>query len=182
MDDTKHPLQSLGIVGPLGAILVLLANHLKPGLGITGDEVAPAIDAVDALAGGVLGIIGRWRATKRISLGILAALCMMAGADLSACTSQQIADGTASADATVAAAQPTIELACWLASAADAGFQAYAASAAPDAAVIGDERRAMAAVTAVCAAPPSNTAQAIAAVMSAYKAIVATTPQAASGA
>jgi len=181
MDDTKHPLKSLGIVGPLGAILVLLANHLKPGLGVTGNDVAPAIDAVDALAGGVLGIIGRWRATKRISLGILAALCMMAGADLSACTAQQIADGTANTDAAVAAAQPTIDLACWLAAAADAGFQAYAAGGHPDASVVADERRAMAGVTALCSAPPSNAAQAIAAVMSAYKAIVATTP-AASGA
>lgn len=183
MDDTKHPLKSLGIVGPLAALAVLAANHLKPGLGITGDDVAPAIDAVDALAGGVLGILGRWRATKRISLTALAGLCLIAGVGLSACTAQDIAAAQTQADASVAAAQPSIALACWLAAAADAGFQVYAASGHADAAVVADERRAMVGVTALCAAPPANTAQAITAVMSAYKAIVATTPQAgASGA
>lgn len=183
MDETKHPLKSLGIVGPMGAIAVLILNHIWPGLGLSGDSVAPAIDGLDALVGALLGIIGRWRATKQISLTLLAVLCMMAGADLSACTAQQIADATSKADTQVAAAQPTIELACWLAAAADAGFQAYAASARPDSAVIADERKAMVGVTALCAAPPANTAQAIAAVMATYKAIVATTPQgAASGA
>jgi len=182
MDDTKHPLQSLGIVGPLGAIVVLLANHVWPGLGLSDNGVASGIDAADALLGCVLGIVGRWRATKRISLTMLALLCVMAGTGLSACTAQQVADATAQSDAAVADAQPTIELACWLASAADAGFQAYAASAHASAAAMADESRAVAAVTAICSAPPINTAQAVAAVLQAYKAIVATTPQTAGGA
>jgi len=182
MDDTKHPLQSLGIVGPLAAILVLAANHVKPGLGLTSNDVAPAIDAADALVGGVLGIVGRWRATKRISLSLMAALCIMAGVDLAACSAQQVSGAKTAADNTVAAAEPTIELACWLAQAADAGFQVYAASAEADPSVVADEKTAMAGVAALCSAPPANAAQAIAAVMSAYKAIVASTPPAANGA
>lgn len=68
MDDSKHPLKSLGIVGPLIAILVLLANHIKPGLGLTDADVSPLIDGLDGALGCLLGIIGRWRATKQISL------------------------------------------------------------------------------------------------------------------
>lgn len=68
MEDTKHPLQSLGIVGPLCAIAVLVANHIHPGLGLTDADFSPAIDGLDALIGAVLGIVGRWKATKQISL------------------------------------------------------------------------------------------------------------------
>jgi hypothetical protein len=182
MDDTKHPLKSLGIVGPMGALVVLLANHVWPGLGLSSDGVASGIDAADALLGCVLGIVGRWRATQRISLGMLALLCVMAGTGLTACSVQQLADAGAQSDSAVAQAQPTIELACWLATAADAGFQAYASSTHAAAAMLADESRAMAAVSAICAAPPINTGQAVAAVLQAYKAIVATTPAAADGA
>lgn len=179
MDDTKHPIKSLGIVGPLGAILVLAANHLIPGLGLTGTDLAPGIDAVDALVGLILGIIGRWRATQRISLTLLATLCMLAGTELSACTALQVDAAAAKADQAVAAAQPSIAMACWLAEAADAGFQVYAAGTSAAVGVVADEQKAMAGVTAICAAPPADLAQAIAAVLAAYKAIVAKTPQAA---
>jgi len=170
MNDTKHPLQSLGIVGPLAAILVLTANHVKPGLGLTSADVAPAIDAGDALIGCLLGIVGRWRATKRVSLTLVALLCALDLA-LTACA--------APPDAAVASAQPTIEMACWLAAAADAGFQTYAVTPSANAGVIADERQAIAGVDAICAAPPANAAQAIIDVLAAYKAIVAQTPGAA---
>lgn len=170
MNETKHPLQSLGIVGPLAAIIVLAANHVKPGLGLTGADVAPGIDACDALIGCLLGIVGRWRATKRVSLTLVALLCALDLA-LAACA--------ASPGAATAPAQPTIATACWLAQAADAGFQTYALSQPAAVAVIADEQKAMAAVNAICAAPPANAAQAIVDVLAAYKAIVAETPGAA---
>ena len=68
MIDTKHPLRSLGIMGPAIAILVLLANQVHPGLGLTTDEVSHAVDLVDALLGCAIAIYGRWRATSQISL------------------------------------------------------------------------------------------------------------------
>jgi len=178
MDDTKHPLKSLGIVGPLCAILVLAANHVKPGLGLTGDDVAPAIDAADALAGCVLGIVGRWRATKRISLTLLA-LCV--ALSLQACSGAQVAETENDANNAVAAAQPTIAMACWLAEAADAGFQVYATTPGANAAAVADEAKAMAGVAALCAAPAADAADAVAQVLAAYKAIVAATPAAAAG-
>jgi hypothetical protein len=105
---------------------------------------------------------------------IVAAAAML----LSACTATQIDQAQSSADSAVAAAQPTIELACWLAQAADAGFQVYAASAKADPTVVADEQQAMQGASAICAAPPANVAQAIADVMAAYKAVVAATPAA----
>ena len=176
MDDTKHPLRSLGIVGPLAAILVIIANHLKPGLGLTSDAVAPAIDGGDAIIGCILGIVGRWRATKRISVSALAALCVATALSISACSSSQIQQAGADADSAVASAQPTIELACWLAQAADAGFQAYVATQEVTPAVLADEQKAMAGANAICASPPADLAQAIVDVMAAYKAVVAATP------
>ncbi len=153
---------------------MLTANHVKPGLGLTGADVAPAIDASDALIGCLLGIVGRWRATKRVSLTLVALLCALDLA-LAACTAPQ----QAAADAAVAQAQPTIEMACWLAQAADAGFQTYAVTQSAATAVVADEQKAMAGVAAICAAPPANVAQAIIDVLAAYKAIVAETPGAA---
>ena len=175
MNDSKHPLKSLGIVGPLLALVVLAANHAKPGLGLGADDLSPAIDAVDALVGCMLGIVGRWRATKQISLSLVALLVALPLA-LGACSSQQIAQGESDANAAVTAAQPTIALACWLAQAADAGFQAYALSQSAAAAVIADEQKAMAAATTICAAPPADLAQAVGDVLAAYKSIVAVTP------
>ena len=80
------------------------------------------------------------------------------------------------ADTAVAQAQPTIEMACWLAQAADAGFQVYAAGANADPLVVANEKTAMAAADAICANPPSDVAGAIADVLAAYKSVVAATP------
>lgn len=68
MNDTKHPLQSLGIMGPVVAGLVYLANKYKPGLGLDAATIGPVIDQIDVLAGLVLAIYGRWRATAQISV------------------------------------------------------------------------------------------------------------------
>ena len=95
---------------------------------------------------------------------------------LGACTAQQITQAQTGADNAVAMAQPTIEMACWLTQAADAGFQAYAASAKADPAIVADEQKAVAAATAICANPPGNLAQALADVMATYKTVVAVTP------
>jgi hypothetical protein len=96
---------------------------------------------------------------------------------LGACSAQQqITQAQTDANGAVAKAQPTIEMACWLTQAADAGFQAYAASAKLDPAVVADEQKAVAAATAVCANPPANLAQALVDVMASYKAVVAVTP------
>jgi hypothetical protein len=101
---------------------------------------------------------------------IVAAAMLLCG-----CSAQQITQAQSGADNTVAQAQPTIEMACWLAQAADAGFQAYAVSTKADGAVIADEETAMAAASAICVNPPANVAQAIVDVLAAYKAIVAAT-------
>lgn len=95
---------------------------------------------------------------------------------LGACTAQQVAQGQGDANDAVAKAQPSIEMACWLVQAADAGFQSYAASAKADAAVVADEKKAIAAANAICANPPANVAQALADVLATYKAVVAVTP------
>ena len=95
---------------------------------------------------------------------------------LGACTAQQIDNVQSDANGAVAKAQPTIEMACWLAQAADSGFQTYAASAKVDAGVVADEAKAVAAAKATCANPPANLAQALADVMATYKAVVAVTP------
>jgi hypothetical protein len=71
-----------------------------------------------------------------------------------------------------------VALACWLVSAADAGFQTYAVSSRPDPAVVAEEQRAVSAANAICVAPPGNAAQALADVMAAYKSVVAATPSA----
>lgn len=97
---------------------------------------------------------------------------------LGACTAQQIDAAQSDANGAVAKAQPSIAMACWLAQAADSGFQAYAASAKVDPGVVADEAKAVAAATATCANPPADLAQALADVMATYKAVVAFTPAA----
>jgi hypothetical protein len=67
MIDIKHPLKSLGIMGPLVAIIIAVANAIKPGLGLTDAQVAPVIDQVDLFIGLAIGIYARWRATTVIS-------------------------------------------------------------------------------------------------------------------
>jgi hypothetical protein len=68
MYDTKHPLRSLGIMGPLVAVVIFVGNKFWPGLGIGAADIAPMIEAVDVVAGALLGIVGRWRATTEIKL------------------------------------------------------------------------------------------------------------------
>lgn len=67
-DDTKHPLKSLGIMGPLISILVLLLNQWKPGLGINDADAASIVNNASALIGAITAIYGRWTATQKISL------------------------------------------------------------------------------------------------------------------
>jgi hypothetical protein len=102
---------------------------------------------------------------------IIAAAVLLGG-----CTAQELQQAQNGADQAVSSAQPTIEMACWLVEAADAGFQVYAASHAAAASVVADERKAIAAADAICAKPPANLAQAIADVLATYKAVVAVTP------
>ena len=95
---------------------------------------------------------------------------------LAACSAQQIETAATESDAAVASAQPTIEMACWLVEAADAGFAAYASSGKADPAVVADEQKAIAGANTICANPPSDVAQAITDVIAVYKAVVAATP------
>ena len=84
------------------------------------------------------------------------ARCVLAAAlVLAACTQQQITQTQSDADAAVASAQPTIEMACWLVQAADAGFQAYAASSKIEAGIVNDENKAIAGANAICAIRPA---------------------------
>ncbi len=109
MLDRKHPLKSLGIMGPAIALIVFVANQVHPGLGLTDADVAPAIDAVDTIAGFLLAIYGRWRATQRIGLSaiLLAALlpltlplgaCSGVGANLDAAKAAAATGPAASPD------------------------------------------------------------------------------------
>jgi len=104
---------------------------------------------------------------------LFAATLLVAG-----CTANQAEQAQNDANVAVAQAQPTIEMACWLVQAADAGFQIYAESAGADPAVVADEKKAIGAANVICANPPANIAQAIADVMVTYKAVVAVTPNA----
>ncbi len=102
---------------------------------------------------------------------ILSALLVLAG-----CSETEVQQAQSDVNAAVADAQPTIEMACWLVQAADAGFQIYAQSAGADPAVVADETTAVNAANVTCANPPANLAQAIADVMTTYKSVVAATP------
>jgi len=64
--ETKSPLKSLGILGPLAGLVIFAVNWKFPGLGLTEAEVSGLIDQVALIAGALLGIYGRWRATTRI--------------------------------------------------------------------------------------------------------------------
>ena len=92
------------------------------------------------------------------------------------CSSTQVQQAQSDANNAVAAAQPTIEMACWLVQAAAAGFQIYAESTGADPSVVANETTAINAANVTCANPPSNVTQAIADVMATYKAVVAATP------
>jgi hypothetical protein len=95
---------------------------------------------------------------------------------IAGCTSAQVQQAQSNANNAVAAAQPTIEMACWLVQAAAAGFAIYAESEGADPTVVANEMTAINAANVTCADPPSDLAQAIADVMATYKAVVAATP------
>ncbi len=68
MNETKSPLTSIGIMGPVAALLVLTANHIYPGLGLTDADVSNVFDLGSALFAALTGIYGRWKATKQIAI------------------------------------------------------------------------------------------------------------------
>jgi len=108
--------------------------------------------------------------------GALLIAAMLTASVISACSPTQVQQAATDANNAVASAQPSIEMACWLVQAADAGFQIYAASPQADPSAVADEKKAVAAANVTCANPPSNAAQAIADVMATYKTVVASTP------
>ena len=68
MNDTKNPLQSLGIRGPLVSRVVWLVNKKWPGLGIDEGTVSTVIDQGAILVGTVTAIWGRVRATSQVKV------------------------------------------------------------------------------------------------------------------
>ncbi len=68
MNDTKNPLQSLGIMGPLVSLVVWLVNKKWPGLGIDEGTVSTVIDQGAILVGTVTAIWGRVRATSQVKV------------------------------------------------------------------------------------------------------------------
>jgi hypothetical protein len=70
MNDTKNPLQSLGILGPLVGVIVWAANNFlfKSGDGVTVNEVTQIINYGSMIFTAVTAIYGRWRASKKVTL------------------------------------------------------------------------------------------------------------------
>jgi hypothetical protein len=68
MNDTKNPLRSLGIMGPLVSLIVWGLNKFMPGLGLDEATVGIAIDQGAILVGTLTAIWGRFRATTEIKL------------------------------------------------------------------------------------------------------------------
>ena len=69
MNDTKNPLQSLGIMGPLVTMIVWGVNRWKPGLGIDEATVGAVVDNLAMVVATMLAVISRWRADKKIGIG-----------------------------------------------------------------------------------------------------------------
>lgn len=101
--------------------------------------------------------------------GILAAVALAAALSGCADPKQPLADVKTQADATIAKLQPTFEMACWSMQAADIAFNVFVAPQA-DPGIVAIEREAAAVANAICANPPQNTGEVIAAVLQAYKA------------
>ena len=91
---------------------------------------------------------------------------------LLSCTATEVAETAAKADDVVAKAKEEIAMACWAMQTADVAFHVFVAPKA-DPAIVENEKKAVAAANAICANPPTNVKEAIAAVLAAYK--VATT-------
>lgn len=110
--------------------------------------------------------------------GAVLIAAVLAASSVSSCSPAQLQQAETDANNAVKSAQPTIEMACWLVQAADAGFQIYAASPQADPAAVTNEKQAVSAAKVTCANPPSNAAQAIADMMATYKVVVDATPAA----
>lgn len=87
MNGTKSPLRSIGIMGPLAAIVVFVLNQLFPGLGLTEvmvgelvDRIVQLIDLVVLIAGLLVGMYGRWKATRAIGSAAVVLLALFVGA------------------------------------------------------------------------------------------------------
>jgi hypothetical protein len=84
VNDTKNPLQSLGVMGPLISLVVIGLNMKWPGLGLTDADVGGIINNVFTVIGGVTGIYGRIRATSQVTItGKSIALAFLAAGALS---------------------------------------------------------------------------------------------------
>ena len=69
MNDTKSPLASIGIMGPLLGIAVMLLNtYFFKGSVITDADTTTIINEGSLLLGALMGIYGRWKATKTVTL------------------------------------------------------------------------------------------------------------------
>ena len=66
METKKSPFKSVGIMGPLVALVVYAVNQFFPGLGLTEVETSTIVDQVSLVAGAVVGIYGRYRANTAI--------------------------------------------------------------------------------------------------------------------
>jgi hypothetical protein len=171
MDTTKHPLKSLGIMAPLVALLVFLANRFWPGLGVTDADVAPIIDTVDVLFGLVLGIAGRLRATTQISTSTVVAL-LLAGA-LAACAQVQ-QDAQTQVAAVQADPKQALDDACYVIAhqSAEADILANAGLISADTAA--QAKAAISTVELYCTAPPADLRQALLAVEDATLTVIVT--------
>lgn len=69
MNDTKSPLTSVGIMGPVAALVVMGLNQFVfKGNVITDADATTIINEVAGLFAAVTGIYGRWKATKQVTL------------------------------------------------------------------------------------------------------------------
>lgn len=68
MNDTKNPIQSLGVMGPAVSLVVLGLNWKWPGLGLDEQTVGAIINQAATLFGLLTGIYGRMRATTQVKV------------------------------------------------------------------------------------------------------------------
>jgi hypothetical protein len=66
MTETKNPLQSLGIMGPLVTMVVWLINWKWPGIGIDEATIGAVIDKGALFVIAFTGVYGRYRARSVI--------------------------------------------------------------------------------------------------------------------
>ena len=66
MNDSKPFYQSIGVMGPALTLAAWGINRFVPGLAITPAELTPLADGAAVVVTGLLGMYGRWRATRTI--------------------------------------------------------------------------------------------------------------------